>query len=206
MHFPVDTDLWVRVLTLLPIFICSTVGLALALAKWMQLRRARSGERVLLQAAAILRSGEHRRAVAVARADRSPIARLIERGIEAAGQPARRVTEHIEQSGRDIARQLEYGLGGLALIATLGPLLGLFGTVVGIIVVFERLAGSDGLVSARQLAGGIGTALYTTMAGLIVGMCALVAHRVLSASVDRVIARLEAAGLELSRLLGGDAP
>jgi biopolymer transport protein ExbB len=204
MYFPANTDLWVRVLTFLPIVICSIVGLGLALAKWTQLRRARSGERVLLQARAIIRNGEYRRAIAVARADPSPVARLIERTMEAAGQPARRITEHIEQAGRDIARQLDYGLGGLALIATLGPLLGLFGTVVGIIVVFERLAGADGLVSVRQLAGGIGTALYTTMAGLIVGMCALVAHRLLSAVADRVIAGLEAAGLELSRLLGGE--
>jgi biopolymer transport protein ExbB len=202
MTFSADIDLWVRVLTFVPIFVSSTIGLGLALAKWAQLRRARSGERVMLQARAIIQSGEHQRALAVARADRSPVARLIERAIEGAGQPARGLTEHIEQTGRHLARQLEYGLGGLALIATLGPLLGLFGTVVGIIVVFERLAGADGLVSARQLAGGIGTALYTTMAGLIVGMCALVAHRLLSALADRVVADLETAGLELSRLLG----
>lgn len=204
MPFSTDTDLWVRILTFLPIFICSTIGFGLALSKWAQIRRARSGARVLLQARAIIRSGEYPRALAVARADRSPVARLIERSLEAAGQPARRLTEHIEQAGREIARQIDYGLGGLALIATLGPLLGLFGTVVGIIVVFERLAGADGIISARQLAGGIGTALYTTMAGLIVGMCALVAHRLLTALADRVIADLEAAGLELSQLLAGD--
>ena len=80
------------------------------------------------------------------------------------------------------------------------------GTVVGIVLVFERLAGAEGIVSAHQLAGGIGTALYTTVAGLIVGMLALVSHRFLLALADGAIAQLESVGQELLDLIEGSAP
>jgi biopolymer transport protein ExbB len=196
-----DVETWVRLLTYLPILICSIVGFGLALAKSLELRRARTGERVLEQARRGLVAGDFPRVLPLVRGDRSPVARLIERVLPVAGQPAARVSDSVEQSGREVARQLEYGLGGLALIATLGPLLGLFGTVVGIIIVFERLAAEGGLVTAQQLAGGIGTALYTTMAGLLVGVFALVTHRFLTAWTDDVIAGLETAGRELARLL-----
>ncbi len=201
MHALSETELSLRILTFLPIVACSTIGFGLALAKWAQLRRARSGERLIRQVRGIIGAREYARALAVARADRSPAARLIERSLAAAERGNGHLTEQIEQMGRDLARELDFGLGGLALIATLGPLLGLFGTVVGIVVVFERLAATDGVLSASQLAGGIGTALYTTIAGLLVGMLALVTQRLLAALVDRTVAQLEAVGLELAQLL-----
>lgn len=68
-------------------------------------------------------------------------------------------------------------------------------------LVFNRLAGAEGLVSPGQLAGGIGTALYTTVAGLVVGISALVSHRWLAALCDRATAQLEAIGHELLELL-----
>jgi hypothetical protein len=74
MAVPTSLDAWVRVLTLLPIFACSVVGLAITLAKWVQLRR--SGEHTLGQARALMGEREYGRAVAVARADRSAVARL----------------------------------------------------------------------------------------------------------------------------------
>ncbi len=81
---------------------------------------------------------------------------------------------------------------------------GLLGTVVGIVIVFDRLAGAGGLVSPGQLAGGIGIALYTTIAGLIVGIFALVSHRWLAARCDHATAKLEAIGHELLELVGED--
>jgi biopolymer transport protein ExbB len=196
-----DVETWVRLLTYLPILVCSVVGFGLALSKSLELRRAQSGDRLLDQTRHALAAREYPRVLPMTRNDRSPVARLIERALPAAGGPPVRVADHVEQAGREVARRLEYGLGGIALIATLGPLLGLFGTVVGIIIVFERLAAEGGLVTAHQLAGGIGTALYTTMAGLLVGVFALVTHRFLTAWTDDVIAGLEAAGRELVRLL-----
>lgn len=201
MTFPDTVEAWVRVLTLLPILACSVVGAGIFAAKWLQLRR--SGEHTLIQVRALIGEGEYERAIAAARNDQSYAGRLIERTLEMVPGSPERLASRVERVGRDLARDVDYGLGGLALIATLGPLLGLFGTVVGIVVVFDRLAGAAGLVSPQELAGGIGTALYTTVAGLIVGMLALVSHRLVASKADVTIARLEAVGETLVELLPG---
>ncbi len=207
MTWPADVDAWARVLTMLPILGCSVVGLALAVAKWLQLRRMRaSAERWLARLRAMNAGGDDGPTVAAAQADPSIAARLVEYVLVRADASHTRLAEHVAHAGGQLARRVERGLDTVALIATLGPLLGLFGTVVGIVIVFDQLAGAQGVVSPSQLAGGIGTALYTTVAGLIVGMCALVSHRVLASRADDVIAALEALGQALVDVRrGGEA-
>jgi biopolymer transport protein ExbB len=202
---PGDFDAWVRLLTMLPIYACSLVGLAVTVAKWLQLRRSRiAGERLVALVSGLAGSGDDERALAAARTDPSFAAHLVEYVLAGGGAVRGRLAEHVEHAGRQLARRVERGLDTVALIATLGPLLGLFGTVVGIVIVFDQLAGAEGVVRPNQLAGGIGTALYTTVAGLIVGMCALVSHRFLAARADQVVAQLESLGQALIDLRGGN--
>jgi biopolymer transport protein ExbB len=190
------------VLTLLPIVVCSIVGSALTAAKWAQLQRSRrAGERIFSEVGNLIGAHDFARVLPVTQGNRSQVARLIERSVAAADLPPDRLNKHIEQAGRDLARELDRGLDTIGLFTTLAPLLGLFGTVVGIVLIFEQLKASEGVVSPHQLAGGIGTALYTTVAGLIVGMCALVSHRYLLGLVDTAIAQLEAVGLALEELI-----
>ena len=117
---------------------------------------------------------------------------------------SRWLPEQVGSAGAQLAAEIEYGLGGLALLTALGPLLGLLGTVVGIVIVFNRLAASGGVATAQELAGGIGTALLTTIAGLCVGILALVVHRLLSARADHRVAELETFGLLVVDLVAGD--
>lgn len=195
---PEDFDGWVRLLTLLPILACSIVGSAVTVGKWLQFRRCQAAtDRFVTQVRALGAGGQTDGLVALARVDRSLAARLVEYVLGAANGPRTRLVEHAEHAGGQLARTVERGLDTIALIATLGPLLGLFGTVVGIVIVFDRLAESEAIVSPSQLAGGIGTALYTTVAGLVVGMLALVSHRFLAVRADEVIAGLETLGQAL---------
>ena len=206
-HMPMswDVETWVRILTFVPILASSGIGFALALAKWVQVRRVvRSAGSLMRQVRTLIGAREYGRALAVARADESPASILIEQALGAQGRSRSRVAAQIEQAGQEVVRLLNYGLGGIALIAALGPLFGLLGTVVGIVIVFNRLAGAEGLVSPGELAGGIGTALYTTIAGLVVGICAMVSHRWLAARCDQAAAQLEAVGHELLELISGD--
>jgi len=99
---------------------------------------------------------------------------------------------------------LERRLDWLSLIATLGPLLGLLGTVVGIVLVFGKVAVSEGLATPHDLAGGIGTALYTTLFGLIVGVFALVSHLILSNWLKKIDGKMVAVILEFVDLLAGN--
>jgi len=197
-----DAEMWVRILSFAPILACNAIGFALALAKWVQVRRViRSTGPLMQQVRTFIGAREFGRALAVARADGSTPAVLIEQALTARGRSRARVAAQIEQAGQEVVRVLDYGLGGIALIATLSPLFGLLGTVVGIVIVFNRMAGAEGVVSPGQLAGGIGTALYTTIAGLIVGILAMVSHRWLSALCDHATALLETIGHELLELI-----
>jgi biopolymer transport protein ExbB len=132
------------------------------------------------------------KAQALIQGDEARISQIVTVVLGNAGRSREVIGDRARRKGRQLATGLEYGMGGLALIATLGPLLGLFGTVVGIALVFQKLAALQGVASPQELAGGIGTALYTTIAGLIVGMLALVVHRYFAARIDRAMAELEA--------------
>jgi biopolymer transport protein ExbB len=207
MSFPRDVDAWVRLLTLLPILAASIVGSTIALVKWLQLREWRAAGTRMLETVRGLGEGEDARAaLAAAAAGGSLAGRLARKALAFDSGSRARLVEHVELEGRQLARTAERGLDTLALLATLGPLLGLFGTVVGIVLVFNRLASAQGIVSPSQLAGGIGTALYTTVAGLIVGMCALVSHRALASRTDDVIDQLETLGQALVDRRGATVP
>ena len=183
---------------------CSIFGLAITLAKWRQLRRPVLPDDSTL---AILRRHieveDFDAATEHGMNDTRPGSRLVAVATRCASRPREHVKEQMTVVGAQLAAEVEYGLGGLALLTTLGPLLGVLGTVVGIVVVF-RLPVSVGVATAQQLAGGIGTALFTTIGGICVGILALVSHRYLSATAERRIAELEAFGLFALDLVKGD--
>lgn len=198
-------ETWVRYLSFVPIVLCSVVGFAVTLWKWRQLRRpgvpspdglARLYER--------LDAGDLSGALALVGSDASRATQIVRSLLPLAGRSSVRLDARAAQAGAEVARELEYGLGALGLIATLGPLFGLLGTVVGITVVFNRLAGTVGLSSPQQLAGGIGTALHTTIAGLVVGVLALVSHRYFAARVDQLVGELETVATDSVERLSRD--
>ncbi len=195
---PTGFESWVRLLTFVPILACSVVGFGVTLIKWMQLRKSNTPSDLTLHRLreAIL-ARDYGAALRISRDEPTRLSRIVSVLLRHAGRSRDALKDQAARVGARLASELDYGLGGLALIATLGPLFGLFGTVVGIILVFARLAATDGLANPQQLAGGIGTALYTTVAGLLVGILALVFHRYFVSRVDAAVADLEEASLEL---------
>jgi len=201
----IDGSFWIRLLTFLPLVVCSIVGFALTLTKWRGTKqRTATGDQQREDFLALVRAGDYEKATALATPDAPLGVRLAAGSLQQAGAGRARLKERAKRLGRDLTRRLEYGLGGLALIATLGPLFGLLGTVVGIILIFGQLTATGGLASPQQLAGGIGTALYTTVGGLLIGVLALVSHYWISARIDRLVAELEATTSEVIELVCGD--
>jgi biopolymer transport protein ExbB len=195
---PADLETWVRWLTFLPIVVASVVGLGLTLWKRAQLRRPNlPPPETAHDLREFLLAGQVDKARELIQGDETRGSQIVRVALASAGRSRDAIRDRVRQKGQQLAAELEYGMGSLALIATLGPLLGLFGTVVGIVLVFKRLAALQGMASPQDLAGGIGTALYTTIAGLIVGMLALVVHRYLAARIDRAVAELEAESASL---------
>ena len=111
--------------------------------------------------------------------------------------------ECIEESGRKVVHDLERYLNSLGTIATIGPLLGLLGTVFGMIDIFSSLM-QHGAGDPSVLAGGISVALITTAAGLTVGIPSLIFHRHFERLVDEYVVDMEAEALKLIDILHGD--
>jgi biopolymer transport protein ExbB len=196
-----DVQAWVMWLTYLPILACSMIGLGITVYKWLQLRHSFVPTNPAMAAIAdLIAQGDVEAAATRARTDPARGARLIEAALAAIRHPRNVVEQQVMFVGRRIAQEVEFGLGALALIASLGPLFGLLGTVVGIVLVFDRLA-AGGSATPAELAGGIGIALYTTILGLVVGILALVVHRYLTSRVDRVVVGLEELGASVTTLV-----
>lgn len=132
----------------------------------------------------------------------SPLGRLLAAALEVRQRPRELIKERVEDVGRHVVHELERFLPTLGTIAGVAPLLGLLGTVIGMIQMFLAILDS-GVGDANQLAGGIGQALISTAAGLLVAIPALVLHRYFRARVAAYVVAMEQEAMQLLDLLDG---
>ena len=130
-----------------------------------------------------------------------PAARLIEKGISRIGKPLEDINKAIENAGTLEVYKLEKNTAILATIAGAGPMIGFLGTVVGMILSFHEMASAGGQAKMGALAGGIYTAMTTTVAGLIVGIIAYVGYNHLVVNTDKVVHTMEANAVDFLDLL-----
>ena len=111
--------------------------------------------------------------------------------------------ESIEETGRQVVHELQRYLNSLGTIASIAPLLGLLGTVIGMIKVFTAIT-THGVGNAGILAGGISEALLTTAAGLAVAIPSLMFFRYFQGRVDELVLRMEEEALKLVEVIHGE--
>lgn len=141
-------------------------------------------------------------ALNLCRDTKSPSARMIEKGISRLGRPMSDVLVAIENVGNLEIATLEKRLGLLATISGGAPMLGFLGTVMGMVQAFFEMEQAGGnTINLSQLSGGIYTAMVTTVAGLIVGVCAYFSYNYLVGRVNEVMRRLEMRSMEFMDLL-----
>lgn len=133
----------------------------------------------------------------------SPLGHILAAGLANSSHGREVMKECIEDAGRQVAHDLERFLNMLGTIAAISPLLGLLGTVFGMIEIFSALM-LHGSGDPSQLAGGISVALITTAAGLTVGIPSLFFHRYFERLVDDYIVIMEAEALKLIEIMHGD--
>jgi len=131
----------------------------------------------------------------------SPVARLTEKGISRIGKPLEDINKAIENAGTLEVYKLEKNVSILATIAGAGPMIGFLGTVIGMIIAFHQMASSGGQAEMGLLAGGIYTAMTTTVAGLIVGIVAYFGYNHIVVRTDKVVHHMEANAVEFLDLL-----
>lgn len=183
-----------------PLIACSVLALALIVERWMSLRTTRVAPPQLLTEAISVSQGRLPAPEVVQQlADSSVLGQVLASGLQALQTnpqcSAEQLRQHMQAAGRQAAQSLERYLGALGTIASAAPLLGLLGTVVGMIEIFGAHSGAAGeLMGAgnpSQLAHGISVALYNTAFGLIVAIPSLMFWRYFRARVDALVLTLE---------------
>jgi biopolymer transport protein ExbB len=163
---------------MLPIALCSLVGAAIIVERLVWgLKKARVIPRRLVEDVIVLiHAGKIDQAQSLCTRDNCAMGRLIGSALENAERPHDQLVEYVEIAGRRESQELQRFVGTLGIIAAVSPLLGLLGTVFGMIETFG-LIGRDGVGNAQGLAGGIAEALITTASGLTVAIPCLVFYR-----------------------------
>jgi len=140
-------------------------------------------------------------AFSLCRKENTPTSRMIEKGITRIGRSLADVTTAIENVGNHEISKLERGLPILASVVSAAPMLGILGTVVGIIQSFYEMAGSGKTIDLTLISSNVYQTLVTTVAGFIVGIIALFAYNILVASVKGAISNLKSVTLEFMDML-----
>ncbi len=188
----------------LPILLASFVMLLIVFERTISLRRGRVVPRLFIERFLLqLRENALDRGESLARCEEesSHVARVFAAAVRKWGKPAVEVEQAVLDEGERIANVLRRYLRVLNGVATVSPLLGLLGTVWGMIQSFNVIATSPAMGRAEMLAGGISVALITTAAGLLVAIPALIFYLYFVGRVDRLIMEIDHHGQELVNLI-----
>ena len=143
-----------------------------------------------------LMEGKVRSARALCRRSDTPVARMIEKGVERIDKPLGDIRIAVENVANVEVAKLEKGLPALATIAGGAPMIGFLGTVMGMVQAFFNMAQAGNNIDITLLSGGIYTAMITTVGGLIVGILAYFGYNFLTAKITSLVSKMEAASIE----------
>ena len=176
---------------------CSVVALSISIERYIALDRFKVAPPHLLATVwRDLKQGELNAQKLAQLRTNSPLGAILAAGIANRGQGRDVMKESISEAASHVVHDLEKYLNSLGTVAAIAPLLGLLGTVVGMIDVFTQIT-TVGTGNANALAGGISEALLTTAAGLIVAIPALVMHRYYTGLIDTIVVDLEREAIKL---------
>lgn len=182
---------------MLPILICSAIALAIVLERCWTLRRRSVlppglGQEVRAWARSDQLDASHIERLAAG----SPLGELLASALVVRQRPREQIKERLEDTGRHVVHRMERYLDTLGTIALIGPLLGLFGTVIGLIRMFMEVMGG-GMADPTRMAGGIGEALVCTASGLTVAIPAYILHRYFRSRVAGYCVEMEKQAIAL---------
>jgi biopolymer transport protein ExbB len=186
---------------MVPIMLCSVAAMGIIAERFWTLQRKRIAPRNLAARVwRLARAGELDGESLRELRDGSPLGRILAAGLSARDLDRDRMKEQIEDVGRHVVHDLERYLNSLGTIASITPLLGLLGTVIGMIKVFAVIT-TRGVGDPGVLAGGISEALITTAAGLTVAIPSLMFYRYFRGRVDELVVTMEQEALKMVEAL-----
>jgi len=187
-----------------PLLLCSVLALAIIIERFWTLRSSRLAPKSLVSElwGWIKKKELNSKRLRELR-DAAPIGRVLAAGLANAKHGREIMKESIQEEASQVVHEMERFLTALGTIAVITPLLGLLGTVIGMIKVFAQLQ-LEGAGNASALAGGISEALITTASGLTVAIPALIFHRHFPRRVDELVVEMEQEALRLVEIVHGD--
>jgi biopolymer transport protein ExbB len=192
---------------MIPLAVCSVLALMWVLERMLRLRASRLGGRTQAEAlVAAARDLGPARALDLARASSTMLTRIVQPMLERWSEPRANLEQAVEEIGSREVRGLVTSLRPLSVITALAPLLGLLGTVIGIIIAFRDIALSDAMGKPEALATGIAQALVTTAAGLSIAIPTQAAYYWFRSKIDRYGKLVEETGDQLLAVREGRAP
>ena len=191
-------SLWIMI----PLTIMFAATIYIFVERWLTITKSAREERNFMNNIRdFIHSGKIESALALCKGNSTPLARMIEKGITRIGKPLNDITAAIENTGQLEVQRLEKRVSILAAVAGSAPMIGFLGTVVGMILTFHSMAANPNSLDITVLSGGIYMALTTTVAGLIVGICAFICYNILVSRISQVVYMLEAKSTEFIDLL-----
>jgi biopolymer transport protein ExbB len=189
---------------MVPIIIASILALAITVERFWTLRPGKIAPPDLLsQVWGWMKNKQLDSAKIRSLKDSSPLGNVLAAGLINSRHGRQIMKESIEEVASHEIHEMERYLNALGTVAAVAPLMGLLGTVIGMIKVFAEIM-AQGTGQANLLAGGISEALITTAAGLVVAIPALICHRILQRRVDEIVVYMEQEALKLVDVLHGE--
>jgi len=187
-----------------PIALVLVVGLVIALERWLVLTAARRANRQAFERILpLLQKKDYAGVVNLAKASSAPIARIIAAGVVRLSQSPRRddIELAMEEGVMEAMPRLEKRTAYLATLANISTLLGLLGTIIGLIAAFTAVASADPAEKAALLSSSIAVAMNTTAFGLVAAIPLLLIHSMLQSKTTEIIDSLEMAGVKCLNIL-----
>ncbi|HHT91657.1 MAG: MotA/TolQ/ExbB proton channel family protein [Bacillota bacterium] len=187
---------------MIPLLLCSIFALAIGIERLWYLLRSRIDTDDLLEDIKLsLGQGKVLEAMQIAKKSRGPVAAVLATGIAHYDQEREEIQQHMSSVGQEEIFKMEKRLGALDLIVTLSPLLGILGTVTGIIDSFNVMGAMEGVTQASALSIGIAEALITTAAGLSIAIPTMALASYLNGIVNSQVADMSRKSTELLNVL-----
>lgn len=186
---------------MLPLGLLLFAALFIFIERYLTIRKAfKYDSNLMVQVKQHVLSGKLESAVAVCRANSSPLGRMLQKGLLRIGRPIKDIEGAIENIGKLEVAKLEKNLNLLSIIATIAPMLGFVGTIFGVIVIFRDVELAGG-IDIGSVSGGLYIKMVASAAGLTIGILAYIGYHWLNVMVERLILRMETDAVEFIDLL-----
>ena len=187
---------------MLVLLLLSIMAIYIFGSKWWMIRKAGQIDKNFMKDIHdLIHEGKIKSAIALCQKYDSPIARLVEKGIERIGRPLQDIQTAVENMGNVEVARLEKGLPMLATIAGGAPMIGFLGTVTGMIQAFFRMSTAGNNIDITLLSGGIYEAMVTTVGGLFVGIIAYFGYNFLTSQISNLVFKMENTTIEFIDML-----